>query len=88
MYLVFTSYEGKPEFKIQEKCNINLEMEMILKEYEYSEFGKENMELYLTLYKEEIEMAKRRKQLLVDLKENFKEEFMPIIEMKYPGYFI
>ena len=61
---------------------------MILKEYEDSEFGKENMELYLTLYKEEIEMAKRRKQLLVDLKENFKEEFMPIIEMKYPGYFI
>ena len=61
---------------------------MILKEYEDSEFGKENIELYLTLYKEETEMAKRRKQLLVDLKENFKEEFMPIIEMKYPGYFI
>ena len=61
---------------------------MTLKEYEDSEFGKENIELYLTLYKEETEMAKRRKQLLVDLKENFKEEFMPIIEMKYPGYFI
>jgi len=88
MHLVFTNYEGKPEFKIQEKNKIDLDMEMIFKEYKNSEFGKENMELYLTLFKEETEMAKRRKQLLLDLKEDFKESFLPIIEMKYPEYFI
>lgn len=88
MHLIFTSYEGKAEFKVQEKCETDLDMEMIFEEYKDSEFGKENMELYLTLYKEEIEIAKKRKQLLIDLKEDFTTKFMPIVEERSPEYFL
>jgi len=88
MHLVFTSYEGKLEFKIQEKSKTDLDMEMIFDKYKDSEFGKENMELYLGLYKKEIEIAKKRKQLLIDLKEDFKENFLPIIEEENPEYFL
>jgi len=88
MHLVFTSYECKPEFKVQEKCETDLDMKIIFDKYKDSEFGKANMELYLNLYREEIEIAKKRKQLLIDLKENFKENFLPIIEEENPEYFI
>jgi len=88
MHLVFTSYQGITEFGIKEKNETTKDMNYILEEYKMSEFGKEKIARYIELYNQELKVAQERKQLLIDLKENFSNDFLPLFEEENPEFFI
>ena len=88
MHLVFTSYDGKNEFNVQEKNNTDFEMSELFDLYGKSETGSEGMKLYLELFVEEKRIAQQRSQLLKDLKEDFKDIFLPLAEEENPEYFL
>lgn len=92
IHLVYTHYQNEMSFKINSKNQkideVNYEMEEVLNKYKNNEYGSKNMDLYIKLRKQEMDISKQAKEILVNLKLDFKDNFLKELEDISPELFI